>query len=294
MELLGMYNLRYIVKFVIHLIFFTYLFLIWNFNCDKSTFGKSLELKYEQDGSLNKSFNRLLAKHEPVNDSYKTYARQGYANYGTNKNIKSEEIKKPTKSRIRKDCLNNFDAYMQDYKYRYAKKKGIAKLDCYYENKVLKKINNIFEITDNMNNKKKYYNKKIYNKYIMRLILFGLIPLLGTIIPLLFGEHSPLKDMMCFSNCLSDHNESPRAVQADKAAKAHQDKNIYLSSIHKDTFGIIEIVNKVFLYLSLFIVILILLYVLLKIIKYARIKSGKGKMSVKDYCHFCKDLFIAK
>ncbi|KMZ76579.1 hypothetical protein PVIIG_06539, partial [Plasmodium vivax India VII] len=128
-------------------------------------FRKSLEVKYGQDVSLNINFNRLLAKHELKKDSYKTYARQKYANYGITKNIKSEEVKNPTQSQIRKDCLNNYDAYMKGYKNRYAKKKGLAKLDCYYENKVLKKINNIFEITDNMKNNKKYYNKKIYNKY---------------------------------------------------------------------------------------------------------------------------------
>ncbi|KMZ82304.1 hypothetical protein PVIIG_05745 [Plasmodium vivax India VII] len=89
---------------------------------DNSTFGKSLEIKYEQDGSLNISFNRLLAKLELKNDSYRTYARQKYTNHGMNKNIKSEEVKKPTQPQIRKDCLNNYDVYMKYYKNRYAKK----------------------------------------------------------------------------------------------------------------------------------------------------------------------------
>ncbi|KMZ86063.1 hypothetical protein PVBG_05462 [Plasmodium vivax Brazil I] len=84
-------------------------------------------MKYKQDGSLNISFNRLLAKHELKNDSYRTYTRQKYGNYGMNKNIKGETEKKSTYSQIRGGGLNKFDAYMKDYKNRYAKKKGLAK-----------------------------------------------------------------------------------------------------------------------------------------------------------------------
>ncbi|KMZ95121.1 hypothetical protein PVMG_05950 [Plasmodium vivax Mauritania I] len=252
-------------------------------------------MKYEQVRSLNISFNRLLAKHELKKDSYKTYSSQKYANYGTNKNIKSEEVKIPIQSQIRKDCLNNYDVYMKDYKNRYGKKKGLAKWDCYCERKLFNKINNIYEITDNMQNKKKYYNKKIYNKYVIRLILFGLIPFLGTIMPLFFSEYNTYINNWCFSDCRSKHDTSGQTDNpVDKIESVHREKQRYLMLIDKATFEAIAIVNEVFLYLSFFIVLLIFLYILLKIIKYARIKSGKGKMSVKDYCHFCKDLITAK
>ncbi|KMZ89632.1 hypothetical protein PVMG_06135 [Plasmodium vivax Mauritania I] len=294
MELLGKNRLRENVKYVVLLKYFTYIFLIWNLNCDQSTFGKSLEMKYEQVRSLNISFNRLLAKHELKKDSYKTYSSQKYANYGTNKNIKSEEVKIPIQSQIRKDCLNNYDVYMKDYKNRYGKKKGLAKWDCYCERKLFNKINNIIHISENMKNDEKLYKKKKYNKYVIYLILFGLFPFLGSIMPLLFGEHGLLAKKMCFSTCKFDHVKGSGTVEENRAEQVHKAKNIYLSSIDKDTFEKIGIVNDVFLWLSFSIVLLILLYVLIKIIKYARIKSGKGKMSVKDYCHFCKDLITAK
>ncbi|KMZ88498.1 hypothetical protein PVBG_06159 [Plasmodium vivax Brazil I] len=252
-------------------------------------------MKYEQVRSLNISFNRLLAKHELKKDSYKTYSSQKYANYGTNKNIKSEEVKIPIQSQIRKDCLNNYDVYMKDYKNRYGKKKGLAKWDCYCERNLFNKINNIYEITDNMKNKKKYYNKKIYNKYVIRLILFGLIPFLGTIMPLFFSEYNTYINNWCLRDCRSKHDTSDQTANTvDKIESVHREKQRYLMLIDKATFEAIAIVNEVFLYLSFFIVLLIFLYILLKIIKYARIKSGKGKMSVKDYCHFCKDLITAK
>ncbi|KMZ86479.1 hypothetical protein PVBG_05346 [Plasmodium vivax Brazil I] len=127
-----------------------------------------------------------------------------------NKNIKGDEEKKSTHSQIRGDFLNHFDAYKKDYKNRCSKKKGLAKLDCYYEKKVLKKINNIFEITDNNRNNNKFYNKKIYNKYVIRLILFGLLPFLGTIMPLFFSEYNTYIREWCFIDCDSKHDNNDK------------------------------------------------------------------------------------
>ncbi|VVA00288.1 Plasmodium exported protein, unknown function, partial [Plasmodium vivax] len=214
--------------------------------------------------------------HELINNSYRTHESQKYANYGMNKNIKSEAEKKSIYSYIRGDRLNKIDYYIKDYKIRYSKKKGIAKLDCYYENKVLKKINDIFEITDNMKNKKKYYNKKIFNKYFMSLILFGLLPFLGITIPLLFHKDGLLKYIFCFSDCkISEHKAYANKSMAD----VHEEKGIFfLSSITLEDFNIVDIFNMVFLWLLFPIVLLVLFYILLKIIKYARIKSGKCKI----------------
>ncbi|KMZ83351.1 hypothetical protein PVBG_05747 [Plasmodium vivax Brazil I] len=247
---------------------------------------------YGQGASLNISFNRLLAKHEIINDSYKTYARQKYTNHGMSRNIKGDVEKKPAHSLIRGDCLNHFDAYMKDYKNRYAKKKGLAKLDCYYEKKVLKKINNIFEITDNIRNNNKFYNKKIYNKYVIRLILFCLIPCIGLLIPLFFNNYNPLMDKFCFNDCTV---QAHKAVQDKTIEKVHEENGIFFASISSEHFKIIAIMNGLFVSLLLIIVLIVVLYILLKYIKYARLRAGKkGNMSVKDYCNFCKELITAK
>ncbi|KMZ92841.1 hypothetical protein PVMG_01427 [Plasmodium vivax Mauritania I] len=251
-------------------------------------------MKYKQDGSLNTCCNRLLVKRELINNSYRTHESQKYANYGMNKNIKSEAEKKSIHSYIRGDRLNKIDYYLKDYKIRYSKKKGIAKLDCYYENKVLKKINKIFEITDNMKNKKKYYNKKVYNKYVVRLVFFSIIPFLGLIFTFYFSKLNPYTEKACFSECLFKHEgDGTKSNPTSNATDDHAKKERILLLIDKKTFHIIEIVNDLFLWISFTVVLLILLYICIKLLKYARIKSGKGKMSIKDYCCFCKDLFIA-
>ncbi|KMZ76619.1 hypothetical protein PVIIG_05463 [Plasmodium vivax India VII] len=253
-------------------------------------------MKYGQDVSLDISFNRLLSKHELINDSYKTHSRHKHANYGMNKNIKSEAEKKSTYSQISGGGLNKFDAYMKDYKYRYSKKKGIAKLDCYYEKKVLKKINNIYEISEYMRNKNKFYNKKIFNRYIISLIIFAFIPFLGTILPLFFSDLNPYVKNWCFNTCRSKHikNDNSKSQTIEAAKTDHQQQQRYLTSLSKDTLGTIQILNFVLLLLSIIIVLFVLFYILLKYIKYARLRAGKGKMSLKQYCCFFNELITGK
>ncbi|KMZ76802.1 hypothetical protein PVIIG_06580, partial [Plasmodium vivax India VII] len=149
--------------------------------------GKSLEIKYEHDRLLNIRCSRLLAKHVLKNDSYKTQSRPKYSSSVINKNIINEAENKSKYSQIKKTDVNYLDLYRKDYKYRYSKKKGISKLDCYYENKLFNKFNNIFEISEYMRNNNKFYNKKIYNKYMIRIIIFAFIPLIGLIFPFFFS-----------------------------------------------------------------------------------------------------------
>ncbi|KMZ88917.1 hypothetical protein PVBG_06292, partial [Plasmodium vivax Brazil I] len=76
---------------------------------------------------------------------------------------------------------------MKGYKDRYMKKKGLSKLDCYYENKVFGKINHIRDIAEKMHNDKKRWKKFFLKKYGIVLMLFALIPAIGLIFPILFG-----------------------------------------------------------------------------------------------------------
>ncbi|KMZ98960.1 hypothetical protein PVNG_05672 [Plasmodium vivax North Korean] len=244
MKLLGKYCFIDNVKLVVLLKFFTYIFLIWNLNCDMVQYQK-------------------------------------YANYVVNKNIKSEAEKKSLHSYIKGDRLNKIDYYIKDYKIRYSKKKGIAKLDCYYERKIFNKINNIYKISKNMKITKKYYKKKKYNKYVMLFASFAVIPIVRLIFILYFSElNTDMKDA-CFSGCLSKHEESDNTNFDDYKASVtcHEKKKIHLLSFDKNTYEKIEIVNNVFLWISFSILLLVLLYILIKVIKYARIKSGKCKIA---------------
>ncbi|CAI7718367.1 Plasmodium exported protein, unknown function [Plasmodium vivax] len=293
MELLGNCKIKNRIKAVVLLKIFMYTFLIWN--PINSSIGKSLEMKYVQDELLNIRCSRLLAKHVLKNDSYKTQSRQKQSSNRFNKDIINEAENKSTYSQIKKSELNYLDLYRKDYKNRYSKKKGLSKLDCYYENKVFNKINNIFEISEYIKNNNKFYNKKAFNKYIIRLIIFSFIPFIGLIIPFFFSEHNTLIKNWCLSTCRSLHGSSDKAPENfSEAEKIHKDKQMYLTSLSKDDLVTIKMVNNVFLVLSTIIVIFAILYIFLKFIKYTRLKDGKGKTGVKDYYRFCKEMIIAK
>ncbi|CAI7724085.1 Plasmodium exported protein, unknown function [Plasmodium vivax] len=294
MALLGNCIIKDSIKPVTFLKIFMYTFLIGNPINDVSSIGKSLEINYEEDGLLNIRCSRLLVKHLLKNDSYKTQSRQNYSSNGINQNIINEAENKSTYSQIKKSDLNYLDLYRKDYKNRYSKKKGLSKLDCYYENKVFNKINNIFEISEYMRNKNKYYNKKIFKKYIIRLIIFAFIPFIGLIIPFFFSKYNPLIKGWCFSSCRARDSSNKEPKDFLESAKIHEKRHRYLTSLSKDTLVTIEIVNFVFLMLSIIIVIFVLLYIFLKFIKYIRLKDGKGKTGLKDYYHFCKELIAAK
>ncbi|KMZ77104.1 hypothetical protein PVIIG_06289 [Plasmodium vivax India VII] len=76
---------------------------------------------------------------------------------------------------------------MKNYKKRYMRKKGLSKLDCYYENKIFRKFNNICDIGKKMQYDENLSKKVFLKKYGLGLIIFALIPVLGFIFPILFG-----------------------------------------------------------------------------------------------------------
>ncbi|CAG9481140.1 unnamed protein product [Plasmodium vivax] len=96
-----------------------------------SSLGRYIEKKSNFDRRFNECFNRLLAKHgTQVNGKYQ---RQGQDLYDgkMNKTIKDDM---PNYEYLKKG-INDLDTYKKDYKRRHDKKKGLARLDCYYEKK---------------------------------------------------------------------------------------------------------------------------------------------------------------
>ncbi|KMZ96423.1 hypothetical protein PVNG_05958 [Plasmodium vivax North Korean] len=173
---------------------------------------------------------------------------------------------------------------MKGYKRRYKKKKGIFKLDCYCEKKVFDKFSHMYKIAKNMNDEKRF-SKYFFKKYGIALIIFSLLPLLGLLLPLLFHAEEKGKAIinLCFSNCTKH------------AAASGQDdhKNKFIQApFEDDKWPIIEYANIIFLYVSLITFLLVIFYALIKLVKYERLKAGKGKMSVKEYYSFCKNLLM--
>ncbi|KMZ79360.1 hypothetical protein PVIIG_05991 [Plasmodium vivax India VII] len=226
-------------------------------------------------------FKRSLAKHELKNRLYNTNLREELECY---RNIKKKKNGEDTSAYVHvpRGISNKLDTYKKEYKDRYGKRKGLGKLDCYYENKIFKKIDSICELTNQMNNKNKSSKKNILGKYVICFILFALLPFLGLILPiLLVGEQNapsilPLTTAVCQKSGTGDTC----------------DKN--LIHVSEDTFNAILNLNWIISYSLLIVVVFTIVYTFIKVIKYEKFKANKGKMGVKEYCLFCKDVFNNK
>ncbi|KMZ76695.1 hypothetical protein PVIIG_05307 [Plasmodium vivax India VII] len=275
MELFGNYNLKYSIKFVVLLKFFTYIFLILNPIKDVCTLEISLNINYEEDGILNIRYNRLMAKHELKKDLYKTGINKKHFTNGMNKITKNEVGNISPYSYLKKDGLTELDAYKKSYKNRQSKKNALGKLECYCEKIVFDKIGYIDNLSEKMRNDKNSFKKKIYNKICYLLIIFAFVPFLGLVIPLFFQEYNPYLKGLCFSDCKDKHGKNDDA-------EGHKSTKYTRSMISENEWSIITTMNKVFLYLSIIFVLFVVIYILIKVIKYERLKSGKGIIKGTD------------
>ncbi|KMZ82400.1 hypothetical protein PVIIG_05571 [Plasmodium vivax India VII] len=147
-------------------------YIIICFYIIQGTLYKSKENINENHKISNTNFFRLLARHEQHRELRDTRFREKLPDRNLHKNKRNVSDHIPIYSEVRSKASNNFDIYMKGYKDRYMKKKGLYKLDCYYENKLFGKINHIRDIAQKMHNDKKrwkkFFLKKIwYSSYVI-------------------------------------------------------------------------------------------------------------------------------
>ncbi|KMZ85551.1 hypothetical protein PVBG_06311 [Plasmodium vivax Brazil I] len=243
-------------------------------------------MKCIQERTLNICFNRQLAKTAPQRELEDTRNRQKLAdnivNKGETKYIADNISRRSHKN---EKILSNFDVYMKNYNRRYSQKKGLSKLDCYYEKKVFDKFQHICEFAKKANYDKKRCKKLFYRKYGIGLILFSFLPVLGFIFPILFWSEKAGEALINF--CTTERHE-----QATPGTP-HGDSCKYTPLlIPEEAFVAFDYLNLVFFSILAIIYAAIIIYVFFKAMKYERLKAGKGKMSVKEHYSFCKNIFI--
>ncbi|KNA00904.1 hypothetical protein PVNG_05831 [Plasmodium vivax North Korean] len=239
MVLLSNCNIGKNVMFTGFLKYFAFTFLIWTYHTckDLRNFPKSLENKHEHDNILNISICRLLARYEQKNELIDSRFKDNLPDRNPHKNRRNVSEHIPTYSSVRSKASNNFDLYMKNYKNRYRKKKGLSKLDCYYENKVFRKFKNMCDIAEKVHDDKKSWKRFFLKKYGIGLIIFTLLPTIGLIFPILFGIGNGRHGII--EQCPKEHFDDQNKHKTPPAHNA----------------------------------------------------SGKGKMNIKAYCQFCKDIF---
>ncbi|CAG9482283.1 unnamed protein product [Plasmodium vivax] len=243
---------------------------------------KILEWKQKYGKNTDIRYNRLLTKRDYQKGLENKVLRDDLPSYG--KNIKINTGKGiSTHGRLKPKGLNYYDTYKKNYKKRYSKKKGLAKLDCYCEKIVFDRFDKIRDGGNKWRNNKKLLKKKIKKKYGTFLILFSLLPFLGFIFHILFGNDKIGNGILniCMGTGTNHETNSPKCGGNHKI-------------ITQDTYDYISYANFVYSFLMTIIVIFFFIYILLKVIKYERLKEGKSKMSKKEYFNYCKEVFNLK
>ncbi|KNA01761.1 hypothetical protein PVNG_05613 [Plasmodium vivax North Korean] len=253
---------------------FTFFFLVLSYFTynDMNSYCKLLENKYKEDRTWNTIFNRLLARHEQLRELDSTSMREKLSDrrpYTEKKKVSDNII---TYSHVKRNESNNIDAYMKNFKRRYGKKKGLSKLDCYYENKVFRKINHICDIAEKLKYDEKRAKKFFLKKYGIGIIIFALTPALGLIFPILFGIGNK---QGILGLCVTSHieGESHKDTPADCPTRW-----IY---VNRGIIDNVSYVPLIYSFIMIIIVVSAVFYILIKVIKYEKIKAGKGKMRVK-------------
>ncbi|VUZ99793.1 Plasmodium exported protein, unknown function [Plasmodium vivax] len=281
MEELKNLNFKENIKFSFFLKTFTFILLIWVYYPQKDMFisRKTLKKRHNSYETVHVIFNRLLTKNEIQKKLYhditKDYTPHGIGNKKDKTNIHTKSTYSHSNSRK----FDHLDNYKKSYKSRHSKKKGLAKLDSYYEKKIFDKIDYIYELAEKSQIAKKSFIKKILSKYVIKFILFALLPFLGLLYRILCGSSDRENAVIPLSidNC-------PSADGSPCAKK--------LIHISQQTSDAIYYLNSIISYALLIIVISVIIYTFIKVIKYEGLKAGKGKMNRKEYFNMCKDVFM--
>ncbi|CAI7723930.1 Plasmodium exported protein, unknown function [Plasmodium vivax] len=243
--------------------FITFIFFIWIYQKydDEVSFSKGLENICNRKDSIYIEAYRLLAKQDLKTGLYDKKLEDNLLNYRDNEILKMDNYGSSVYKKLQKSCSNDLKIYKQQFKRKYAKTKGLKRLDCYCEKKIFDMIEKIGEqpVGTSSNNIK--LKKNIVRKWGIRFIVMCLIPLIGIILPILdqIDGSNPNKTMLSEYEML---------------------KPVYI------TYGIFFIILT-------YIILFLIIYTLTKVVKYHRLEAGRGKLNFREYCHFCKDVFFA-
>ncbi|SCA83786.1 Plasmodium exported protein, unknown function [Plasmodium vivax] len=249
--------------FIIKIVTFVILALAINICHDERVIDKSFKYEKKLHITLDIRSQRLLAKHENKYELKRTTLQYRGLEYGENYNKVNDKKYNPAYTNLKIDRTNNLEAYKKKYNMRYSKKKGLQKLDCYYEKKVFDNFGKIEELAEKINNKKAF-KRVIYKKYLLILILIFLYPLLGLIIPIYLKVNNGHFKTTCKTKTI---NETKKM------------ESIYN---HVDCGHLelaLTLLNTIYFCGFLLISISALIYIYKKHVKYESLKAGKWKIN---------------
>ncbi|CAG9483822.1 unnamed protein product [Plasmodium vivax] len=264
MGFLGKYSINDSLKLAVLLKLFTVMFLIWNPKNDLCRLDKDLEMKFKHDRTSNTNFNRLLAKHEYNEELDDLNLGGNLVDYETPPNTNNEEDVTSTYEYLKKISPISLFSYKKGYKHRYTKKNKLAKLECYCENKLFQRIDELYNLVDTRKKDKSSFSKALIKKYRMHICFTIFIYALGALTTI-----------------------SGRVLQKCGVEPSHV-------SFNEGVLHLIKTVGDMLVYVFPTILSLVIIYISIKLLQYESLKAGRGKMNIKEYFKYCKEVFSLK
>ncbi|KMZ77380.1 hypothetical protein PVIIG_06270 [Plasmodium vivax India VII] len=251
------FNIVVILK-ISMFVLLSWIFTYFNDTCYTS---ENIKCDHMLNGTFGIGLNRLLSKSD-----LEFGLEQNNMNEDISQNYESNVLENESEDTsiyrsLKKNSSNHMYSYRKNFKNTYAKKKGLKKLDCYCERKIFNNIDKIYKLAENGNYDKKTFKNIIIKKYGYKIILSTLSLLLGLIVPILVYGKVDVK--------------LPQSLKEQLKCRIPE-------------------INSAFFIIYCSIFILTLLYIFIKVVKYEKLKAGKGKMNRKEYICFCKDIFNMK
>ncbi|SCA82126.1 Plasmodium exported protein, unknown function, partial [Plasmodium vivax] len=241
-------------------------------------FGNNLENLYNVEMTSHTRLQRLLEKHETKKELGRSSVRNKLLENNAYKNAQYTSGDLSKYAQLKKKGLNDLDLYRKLYKQRYSKKNVLGKFDCYCEKKIFDQFDYMLNLSEKINMDKKRLKSFFFKKYGSVFIVTSLLFLPGLIFFALVYSNEEAILKICGSGCNAKHD----------AGRAHF--GYHQSSLSKGTLENIFDTYKVLMYVLPLIFFMFIIYIFIKIIKYEKIKAGKSRMTIKEYCRLCKNV----
>ncbi|KMZ88866.1 hypothetical protein PVBG_06262 [Plasmodium vivax Brazil I] len=221
-----------------------------------TSLGYNSHAKFNINGIFHILIPRSLAQRKVLNE---VKNKKNY-NKTISRLIKYEDANKYGK--LNQNQLNNLEIYMKNLKYGYSKKKGIKKLNCFFEKEIFNEINRLKIFSRNVENDKKKFKLSFLIKRGISIIAFSLIPSLGLIFYILFGGTKKYLISWCTN------------LPVQPGAYCNCGSIIHASV---ETMVLLKEVNIIFSIILVVIVLSLAIYFIMKVLKYERLNSRKAK-----------------
>ncbi|CAI7721673.1 Plasmodium exported protein, unknown function [Plasmodium vivax] len=200
---------------------------------------------------------RLLTKSEMLKETENYGLREKLSEDIKDKNYKTVKKNTSIYGQLKRQGLNELDIYKKSFACKYSKKKGVKKLDCYCEKRIFDKLEGICSLAKNMKDDKKCF-KKVCKRYG---IASGLFIIFVYTVGIITASDSLNNDCL-----FGDANKES---------------------------ALIHLGGSILLYILPITIFLVLLYIMIKVIKYDRLVEGKveGKRIAKKISCYYDDAF---